>query len=71
MSANEMDNWERRETIEELLDIARLAEEMAQRLVLETHGKLYNDAVEFRALLHQARVKAELIKSMSNAINRA
>lgn len=67
MSADERDNqdspdnWERRETLEELRDVARLAEEMAQRLVIETHGESYIDATELRALLHQVRAKVELL----------
>lgn len=65
MATNEIDDWERRETLEELLDITRLAEEIAQRFVLETHGELYGGAVELRALLHQARAKAALMKSVS------
>ncbi len=62
MLANERVDWERRETLEELMDVTKLAEEMAQRLVSETQGESYNDAVELRILLHQARVKVELMK---------
>lgn len=69
MPTNERGDWERRETLEELMDVTRLAEEMAQRLVFETHGELYNDAVELRVLLHQARAKAELIKGAGDIIN--
>lgn len=62
MSANTVQNdWERRETLEELKDVSRLAEEMAQRLVLETHGESYIDATELLAMLHQVRGKVDLL----------
>ena len=71
MPANESENWERQETLEELTDAIRLAEEMAQRLVFETHGRLYDDAVELRSRLHQARAKAESMKNEGDVINHA
>ena len=64
MLSNESHVWERRETLEELVDVNRLAEKVAQRLAYETHGQSYDDSVEICLLLQRARSKAEyLLKS--------
>ncbi len=44
MLIDESPEWERRETLEELMDITRLAEKVAQRLLSETHDKSYDDS---------------------------
>jgi hypothetical protein len=52
---------ERRETFEELSIVIRLAQEMAQRLASKTHGALHGEVASLGTLLHQARVKVDLI----------
>ena len=62
MLIDESHEWERRETLEELMDVTRLAERVAQRLLSETHGKSYDDSVEICVLLRKARNKAEFLQ---------
>lgn len=57
------DEWERRETSEELTVVIRLAQEMAQRLANETHGDMYLEVGQLGNLLRQARAKVELINA--------
>lgn len=68
MLTNESHGWERRETLEELMDVTRLAEKVAQRLVCETHGKSYDDSVELCELLRKARARAEFLKCVDDII---
>ncbi len=55
------DEWERRETTEELTVVIRLAQEMAQRLAHETHGDMHEAVGQLGNLLRQARAKVEQI----------
>lgn len=55
------EEWERRETSEELSVVIRLAQEMAQRLATKTHGGLHSEVASLGSLLHQARQKLEFI----------
>lgn len=57
------EDWERRETSEELTIVIRLAQEMAQRLASETHGDLHSEVGQLGNLLRQARAKVEYINS--------
>ena len=57
------EEWERRETSEELSVVIRLAQEMAQRLASKTHGGLHNEVAMLGSLLHEARQKVEFIGS--------
>jgi hypothetical protein len=57
------EEWERRETAEELAVVIRLAQEMAQRLASETHGVLHGEVVALGNLLRQARHKVEFIEN--------
>jgi hypothetical protein len=59
--------WERRETIEELSDLLRLAEEVAQRLAHESHLESYNEAHQLLDTLHRARMAADAILRNSPA----
>ena len=68
MLTNESHGWERRETLEELMDVTRLAEKVAQRLVSETHGKSYDDSIELCKLLQKARAKADFLKCVGDRI---
>lgn len=63
MSSANNEEWERRETSEELSVVIRLAQEMAQRLANKTHGGLHSEVATLGNLLHQARQKVELIGS--------
>jgi hypothetical protein len=54
--------WERGQTIEELNELVRFAEEVAQRLVEESHFESYDDAHSLLIILHRARLAAELIR---------
>ena len=53
----EIDEHERRETIEELLDLVVVAQGMGNRLANETHGDDYAGVRRFNELLHLARVE--------------
>ena len=55
------EDWERRETSEELSVVIRLAQEMAQRLASKTHGGLHGEVASLGSLLHEARQKMEFI----------
>lgn len=57
------EEWERRETSEELTIVIRLAQEMAQRLATETHGEMYQEVGQLGNLLRQARAKVEYISA--------
>jgi hypothetical protein len=63
MHDSDKEEWERRETVEELSIVIRLAQEMAQRLASKTHGSMHGEVAVLGDLLHQARVKIELINS--------
>lgn len=52
---------EQRETARELAEVMRLAQEMGRRLANETHGELYDDVRFLNELLHQTRIKAQVI----------
>ncbi len=57
------EEWERRETSEELVGVGRLARVMAQRLAAETHGVLHGEVMALGSLLRDARRKIEFIES--------
>lgn len=59
--------WERGETIEELSDLIRLAEEVAQRLAHESHRESYDEAHQLLDILHRARIAADTILRHSRA----
>lgn len=59
---DETRDGERRETIDELSDLLRVAQEMGRRLADETHGDSYPKVRELNELLHQARVQLARIK---------
>ncbi len=63
MSPSNNEEWERRETSEELSVVIRLAQEMAQRLATKTHGGLHSEVASLGSLLHEARQKVEFIGS--------
>lgn len=60
------EEWERRETSEELAVVVRLAQEMTQRLASETHGVLHGEVMALGGLLRDARRKIEFIESQVN-----
>lgn len=57
------EDWERRETSEELTVVIRLAQEMTQRLASETHGDMHLEVGQLGNLLRQARAKVEFINA--------
>ncbi|WP_338845930.1 hypothetical protein V8J88_19650 [Massilia sp. W12] len=57
------EEWERRETSEELAVVIRLAQEMTQRLAAETHGEMFAEVGELGILLRKARDKVEYISA--------
>ncbi len=59
------EDWERRETSEELTVVIRLAQEMTQRLANETHGDMYLEVGQLGNLLRQARAKVEYIHAQA------
>lgn len=61
------ETWERKETIEELNDLIRLAEEAAQRLAHESHFDSYGEAHQLLDILHRARIAADAILRSSRA----
>ncbi|MDE3021418.1 MAG: hypothetical protein KGI54_06115 [Pseudomonadota bacterium] len=63
MTDNPIQDWEKRETIEELTDILHVAQEMGQRLSVESHGKAYDEVRRLAELLHQSRALAEKIRN--------
>ncbi len=63
MLETDKEEWERRETIEELSIVIRLAQEMAQRLASKTHGGLHGQVASLGNLLHEARIKMEAISA--------
>lgn len=60
------EEWERRETSEELAVVIRLAQEMTQRLASESHGGLHGEVMALANLLREARRKVEFIDSQVN-----
>ena len=61
MLVEEMEG-ERQETIEELLDLLVVVQEMGRRLAAETHGDAYSKVRELNELLHQSCVQLVKIK---------
>lgn len=55
-------SWEREQTIDELNDLIRLAEQAAQRLAHESHFEAYGEARALLDMLHRARTAAEIIR---------
>lgn len=53
---------ERIETIDEMLDLFVVIQEMGRRLADESHGDDYAKVRELNELLHRARTKLNLIK---------
>lgn len=52
---------ERHETIRELFHLFLMVQQMGQVIANTSHGVAHDDARELNELLHQARVKIELI----------
>lgn len=61
MQNDETRNGERRETVEEMFALRRIAQKIGHRLAYETHGESYESVRELNELLHLARQKAELM----------
>jgi hypothetical protein len=59
---DESKDWEKSETIEELDNLLRIAQEMGHRLSCEVHGNLYDDVRELTELLHKTRNQADLVQ---------
>lgn len=55
-------SWERAQTIDELNELIRLAEQAAQRLAHESHFESYSEARALLDMLHRARAAAEIIR---------
>lgn len=66
MQESNREEWEQRETAEELTIVIRLAQEMAQRLASKTHGGLHGEVAVLGNLLHEARCKVEFIGAQLN-----
>jgi len=62
MGQKSTESWEREQTIEELNDLIRLAEEAAQRLTHESHFDAYGEAHSLLDMLHHARAAADIIR---------
>ena len=54
--------WEKSETIDELDNLLRIAQEMGHRLSCEVHGDLYDDVRELTELLHKTRTQADVVQ---------
>jgi len=65
MQIDDLQEQERRETVEEISELLVVVQEMGRRLANETHGTPYELVLELNELLHQARAKIELIKASS------
>jgi len=63
MQIDDLQEQERRETVEEISELLVVVQEMGRRLANETHGTPYELVLELNELLHQARAKIELIKA--------
>lgn len=59
---DESKEWEKNETIDELDNLLRIAQEMGHRLSCEIHGDLYSEVRALTELLHQTRQQADLIQ---------
>ncbi|MDD4928460.1 MAG: hypothetical protein PHP85_04200 [Gallionella sp.] len=64
MHINEAQDKRRSETIGELSALLLLAQETGSRLACETHEDTYDLVQELNQLLHQSRVKLELIRKL-------
>lgn len=62
MMEDDTKNWEQNETIEELDNLLRIAQEMGHRLSCEVHGDLYDDVRTLTELLHKTRNQADLVQ---------
>ncbi len=62
MRGNETLEGEKRETVEELLSLLLVVQNMGRRLAYETHGDSYNAVRELNELLQQACKTTELIQ---------
>jgi hypothetical protein len=62
MEQHSTEDWERGQTIEELNELIRLAERVAQRLTHESHFEAYGEAHSLLDMLHRARAAAEVIR---------
>ena len=65
MQIDDLQEQERRETVEEISELLVVVQEMVRRLANETHGTPYELVLELNELLHQARAKIELIQASS------
>jgi hypothetical protein len=65
MQIDDLQEQERRETVEEISELLVVVQEMGRRLANETHGTPYKLVLELNELLHQARAKIELIQASS------
>jgi len=65
MQIDDLQEQERRETVEEISELLVVVQEMGRRLANETHGNPYELVLELNELLHQARAKIELIQASS------
>ena len=62
MNEDDTKDWEKSETIDELDNLLRIAQEMGHRLSCEVHGNLYDDVRELTELLHKTRHQADLVQ---------
>lgn len=65
MARDDTREGERRETIDELSDVIRIAQEMGRRLANETHGSPYAHVEELNRLLHQTHRQLSRIEGCS------
>lgn len=63
-NGDETSGGDRRETVEELLELLAVVQKIGRRLADETHGESYNYVRELNEHLHQAREKIELIQQV-------
>lgn len=61
---------ERHETIKELFHLFLMVQQMGQVIANTSHGAAHDGARELNELLHQARLKIELIHAELPAANR-
>ncbi|MDP1681785.1 MAG: hypothetical protein Q8L39_08415 [Burkholderiales bacterium] len=62
MMEDDTKDWEKSETIDELDNLLRIAQEMGHRLSCEVHGDLYDDVRVLTELLHKTRNQADLVQ---------
>jgi hypothetical protein len=67
MEQRSAESWERGQTIEELTELLRLAEQVAQRLAHESHFDAYAEAHSVLDASHRARTAAENIRLKHSA----